>query len=426
MTHYDSVIVGAGPAGLAAASRLAHRGLRVLLLDQGHAIDRRDRHAEAELTQGHGGAGLYSDGKFSFYPSATELWRLPYRAPLRQAYAWTRELLAAHGMTTPPFPDRADVYTPCHNAWSLKHYPSYYLPLEQREAMIANLVDSLDVEIVSDTQVISQRYDEGEARHHLQLRAADGTSSALTATTLVWAAGRFGPLALGEGIRTRFRRLEVGFRIEQPSEHAFFQDFADLDPKLTLHAADKTTEWRTFCACRHGRTVLTQTQGLWTVSGHSDGPPTARSNVGFNTRILDESLARETIAALTRTLGRADTHFDLPLSAWLADDHDATAAMERVYGAPLAQAMQRGLRQLVDNFPLLEAESTRLIGPTLEGVGWYPEVDESLRLGDRPTWVVGDACGLFRGIVAAFVSGHYAASAVAEALTQPARLQERA
>ncbi|WP_157958790.1 NAD(P)-binding protein [Salinicola sp. RZ23] len=426
MTHYDSVIVGAGPAGLAAASRLSHRGLRVLLLDQGHAIDRRDRHAEAELTQGHGGAGLYSDGKFSFYPSATELWRLPYRAPLRQAYAWTRELLAAHGMTTPPFPDRADVYTPCHNAWSLKHYPSYYLPLEQREAMIANLVGALDVEIVSDTQVISQRYDEDEARHHLQLRAADGTSSALTATTLVWAAGRFGPLALGDGIRTRFRRLEVGFRIEQPSEHAFFQDFADLDPKLTLHAADKTTEWRTFCACRHGRTVLTQTQGLWTVSGHSDGPPTERSNVGFNTRILDESLARETIAALTRTLGRADTHFDLPLSAWLADDHDATAAMERVYGAPLAQAMQRGLRQLVDNFPQLEAESTRLIGPTLEGVGWYPEVDESLRLGDRPTWVVGDACGLFRGIVAAFVSGHYAASAVAEALTQPARLQERA
>ncbi|WP_157959005.1 NAD(P)-binding protein [Salinicola endophyticus] len=426
MTYYDSVIVGAGPAGLAAASRLSHRGLRVLLLDQGHAIDRRDRHAEAELTQGHGGAGLYSDGKFSFYPSATELWRLPYRAPLRQAYAWTRELLAAHGMTTPPFPDRADVYTPCHNAWSLKHYPSYYLPLEQREAMIANLVDSLDVEIVSDTQVISQRYDEDEARHHLQLRAADGTSSALTATTLVWAAGRFGPLALGDGIRTRFRRLEVGFRIEQPSERAFFQDFADLDPKLTLHAADKTTEWRTFCACRHGRTVLTQTQGLWTVSGHSDGPPTERSNVGFNTRILDESLARETIAALTRTLGRADTHFDLPLSAWLADDHDATAAMERVYGAPLAQAMQRGLRQLVDNFPQLEAESTRLIGPTLEGVGWYPEVDESLRLGDRPTWVVGDACGLFRGIVAAFVSGHYAASAVAEALTQPARLQERA
>ncbi|WP_353979339.1 FAD-dependent oxidoreductase [Salinicola endophyticus] len=426
MTHYDSVIVGAGPAGLAAASRLAHRGLRVLLVDQGHAIGRRDHQTEAELTQGHGGAGLYSDGKFSFYPSATELWRLPRRAPLHQAYAWTRELLNSHGMTTPPFPDRADVYTPCHDAWSLKHYPSYYLPLTQREAMIADLIAALDVDIVSDTQVISQRYDEDETCHHLELRAADGTPSALTATTLVWAAGRFGPLGLGEGINTRFRRLEVGFRIEQPSERAFFQDFVDLDPKLTLHAADKATEWRTFCACRHGRTVLTRTQGLWTVSGHSDGPPTERSNVGFNTRILDETLARETITALTRTLGRADSHFDLPLSAWLADDRDATATMERVYGAPLAQAMQRGLRQLVDNFPRLEDETTRLIGPTLEGVGWYPEVDDSLRLVDRPTWVVGDACGLFRGIVAAFVSGHYAASAVAETLAQPARLQERA
>jgi hypothetical protein len=36
-------------------------------------------------------------------------------------------------------------------------------------------------------------------------------------------------------------------------------------------------------------------------------------------------------------------------------------------------------------------------------------VDGDLRLLDTPAWVAGDACGLFRGIVAAMISGHYAA-----------------
>jgi hypothetical protein len=39
-------------------------------------------------------------------------------------------------------------------------------------------------------------------------------------------------------------------------------------------------------------------------------------------------------------------------------------------------------------------------------------VDGGLRLLDVPAWVAGDACGLFRGIVAAMISGHYASNFV--------------
>jgi uncharacterized protein len=54
------------------------------------------------------------------------------------------------------------------------------------------------------------------------------------------------------------------------------------------------------------------------------------------------------------------------------------------------------------------------------GIGWYPKVDGDLRLLDVPAWVAGDACGLFRGIIAAMISGHYAAaSAIEELLAQP-------
>lgn len=74
--------------------------------------------------------------------------------------------------------------------------------------------------------------------------------------------------------------------------------------------------------------------------------------------------------------------------------------------------MTRGLDRLRATFPDLNDPRTRLIGPTLEGVGWYPQVDGDLRLLDVPAWVAGDVCGLFRGIVAAMISGHYAASGV--------------
>ncbi|WP_306316275.1 MULTISPECIES: FAD-dependent oxidoreductase [unclassified Streptomyces] len=71
MDHFDLVVIGAGPAGLAAAQRLAGVRHRVALIDGGKPVDRRDRYAAADMTRGHGGAGLFSDGKFSFFPSAS-------------------------------------------------------------------------------------------------------------------------------------------------------------------------------------------------------------------------------------------------------------------------------------------------------------------------------------------------------------------
>ncbi|WP_162619635.1 FAD-dependent oxidoreductase [Salinicola peritrichatus] len=418
METYDVAIVGAGPAGLAAAQKLSRQGLRVLLIDQGQEISQREKEAEAELTQGHGGAGLYSDGKFSFFPSATHLWRLPKREALREAYAWTCDLLNGYGLDTPPFPENANAYTPGIGNWVLKDYPSDYLSLQARLEMVFGLVGSLDTEIASRTEVTAHRYEASARQHHLWLQR-DSHAFEISARALILATGRFGALDIGDDVGSIFRRLEVGFRIEQPSEQAFFQHLTNLDPKLTLRNASDALEWRTFCACRNGRTVLTRTQGLWTVSGHSDGPPSARSNVGFNTRILDETMARQAIESIKAALHKPNSHFAIPLKAWIEGQEHATSIMNATYGENVAKAMLQGLKRLIRNFPAIEHDDTRLIGPTLEGIGWYPQVDGELRIPNRPSWVVGDACGLFRGIVAAFISGHYAASSILETLERP-------
>jgi uncharacterized FAD-dependent dehydrogenase len=69
------VVVGAGPAGLFAALRLAEMGAPVLLLERGQPVDRRVRQVNAEWRRradldpdnnvvfGEGGAGTFSDGK---------------------------------------------------------------------------------------------------------------------------------------------------------------------------------------------------------------------------------------------------------------------------------------------------------------------------------------------------------------------------
>lgn len=103
-------------------------------------------------------------------------------------------------------------------------------------------------------------------------------------------------------------------------------------------------------------------------------------------------------------------HFGVAMQDLINGKPAALATFDRVYGPELRTLMLRGLTRLAATFPELDPSGTQLIGPTLEGVGWYPKVDGDLRLLDAPAWVAGDACGLFRGIVASLISGHYAAA----------------
>jgi uncharacterized FAD-dependent dehydrogenase len=409
--EFDVAIVGAGPAGLAAAHCFTGAGFRVVMVDAGKSVNERDRHADEDITHGHGGAGLFSDGKFSFFPSASELWTLPCVANLHAAYDWTCKLLGTVGLDTPPFPKDPRAYTLEFGQWVLKHYPSDYLSLAARLALTADLVSSVDAALLTEEDVVSARYDSLTDSFSLGLRDRASREHTLTARRIILASGRFGPLKLLELTQKRsFRRLEIGFRIEQPAQHAFFRDMKQLDPKLRFREQDGGVEWRTFCACRDGEAVLTRTQGLWTVSGRSDCPPTGRSNVGFNTRILNESVAARALTPALAAMGKEDSYFIVAMNDLVHHQEATLDTFDRAYGPELRQIMVRGLFHLIAAFPALQDKETRLIGPTLEGVGWYPEVDGNLRLLDTPAWVAGDACGLFRGIVAALISGHYAAA----------------
>ena len=241
----DVVVLGAGPAGLAAGCAAADAGVEVLVLEAGQRAEQRDRDRPADLAQGVGGAGLHSDGKFSFAPSATALWVLEPRSLLEAAYAWTAKLLGEFGVLAPPFPEGPAPIV----AGPVKAYPSQYMSPENRAALVTELAARLGSRLHADTPARLAESDD-----ELAVTLADGTL--IRAGALVLAGGRFGPL-LEASTPIRFRRVELGVRVETPA------DRFPLDVPQT-------------CWTLSGF-GMTQTMG-WSSGGHSAAAGGARSS----------------------------------------------------------------------------------------------------------------------------------------------------
>jgi hypothetical protein len=411
------VVVGCGPAGLAAAWSLWEHapGLDWLALEAGGALRERRRGDPGDVTAGVGGAGLYSDGKFSFYPAAGELWRLPDGGRLLRSYAWVRSLLGDAGQEAPAFPEEphaVDLRSP------YKPYTSLCLDFPTRRELIERMSAPLAGRVWLRTTLLDLRRDPAGLR--LVLDRA-GRRVSLRTRALLCAGGRFFPLRFGRcaggRLPMRFGRWEVGIRIEGATGHPFFRELQSLgarDPKLILRAEGRGVEWRTFCCCIDGEVIESRCDGFTTLSGRADVSPTGRSNIGFNVRFLE---GEEDLLDLARLRRRRP--FGVPFPDVLEG-----AKLDGVYGPAAAEELREGLRRLCLLFGSIRSGAARLTaaGPTLEGVGYYPRTT-GLALEDWPVYFAGDACGRFRGLVAALVSGAYAGGLVSERLAadQPAR-----
>ena len=419
----EILIIGAGPAGLAAGTCCRDGQRQFVLVESGAQVEQRDHLYAPRLSEGVGGSGLYSDGKFSFFPSATALWRLPDRAAVTGAYSWLKKLLPDFGVIPPPFPQRMDqdgttsAVAP-NGVLVSKEYPSWYMSLRERERLARALEANCGSSLIPNTSVVRVEYDKRTNSFTSYLVTNDSTERArVSSKVVIFAGGRFGPMQLFTLIPELpkvFRRLEVGVRIQQPAGSFVLQDHPQLDPKL-IFRVDSQSEYRTFCCCRDGEVVTITTANLKTVSGRGDCEVSGLSNIGFNLRIADERLASTMWPPLVESLTSASKQLPI-VEQWdgFLEDPDgsrvrSSSSIARLFGNQISSRLARGLSMYKSAFPM-DSTTVELIAPAIEAVAFYPSIDRDLRVSPYPLWVAGDSTGTFRGLTAAFVSGYYVAT----------------
>jgi len=287
---YQVIIVGAGPAGIFAALKLASCGVTgVLLLEAGPELARRscparERHIPCvrcelcHLTSGWGGAGAYSDGKLTL---STEVGgHLPEIVGEDRA----RELIAQVDALWRQFGDTGPIHgLPSDEveAWQKKAAlaglrlllsPVRHVGTEQIRQLLGSMQQHLaengveirtqcpveDV-IVSDGRLLGVRTERGEE---------------LEGQFVVLAPGRAGAnwlqaVATRLGLRLTRNPVDVGVRVELPA--VVLQPLTDVlyEPKLVYYSSRFDDKVRTFCVCPYGEVVTERAAGVTTVNGHS-------------------------------------------------------------------------------------------------------------------------------------------------------------
>lgn len=423
--------VGCGVAGMLVAyclRKLLGNLVKIIGYEAGRPVDERDRDNRIDALAGAGGAGVYSDGKFSAPPAGTgffENFALIAAEDAESAYAAVREVLDRYGAHLPPVIERMGDARHVDGAWALKQYACAEIPLDRRIAMVREMMAAFD-EVHYETPV------DWDARSPLVLRPrprhANDRPESQTCDYVVLATGRFGMLGLQRPVPTAPRRLELGVRIIVPG--VIMADVPQLDPKWTAKfdvlahdGAPVAFEARTFCVCRNGETVVTEYTApdgreIRSISGRSDTPgPTHSSNLAVNVRVCNGPLAEKIARAI---FANADLHrlgarhyVDVPYMELTA------AHLTPLFGDLVARAVMHATALFVQEFVSAgQLRMTRVQAPTVEGLCWYPDVRPNLELaGTRGrVFVGGDLTGIFRGIVASMASGAHIARRIAGAV----------
>lgn len=403
MNIYDTVVIGAGPSGLSFCTTYTGK---YLLVEMGKHINERDHNNDKESLVGVGGAGLFSDGKYSFYPAGTKVWDL-YN--IENAYDNLTKDLKKYIEYIPKFTKKIESLQENYDVeeWKLKKYPCYYIPLKDRIKFINDMCEKLDSSsTLYQHQVIECKKNINDNIYLVTIKnLINNTIFTVKTKSIICAGGRFFPLFMGKlnkkELRTKytkkiFRRIEYGVRIVSSKENKFMKKANKdlLDPKFIKECDG--IEYRTFCWCLDAEIVLTNHLGIKTYSGRADCEPTGNSNFGFNVRIKKNNNNDDYIKKLIDI-----KPFELPI--------DKIDELVNYYGNKMGKLLIDGLESLINKNPDLK-HNTKVVGPTIEGVGYYPDIDENLKVIDENIYCIGDNSGIFRGIIPSMLSGYWLAN----------------
>ncbi len=447
MSFYEVVIIGAGPAGLFAALKMADAGVRrVLLVEQGPALEERRRDQPSGILCGWGGAGAFSDGKLILSPEVGGF--LNELLPLEELSALIQEVDGIYQQLGTP----AELYGGDPDALELlktkaRHGGMIFIPTHLRHIGTENcqkILQRLRVHLVGRLEIRTQcRADRILVKDGEVSGVALDNGEQVEARYVIAAPGRAG----AAWIRAEARRLaipsvpspvDIGVRVEVPAPVLAPLTDAAYEAKLIYYSRTFDDKVRTFCMNPYGEVVLEDLDGLITVNGHSYA---SRKTENSNFAILVSSTFTEPfddpisygqyIARLANLLGKG------ALVQRLGDlqvgRRTTAARLERCLTRPTLQSATPGdlsfvlpyryLKDLLEMFEAMEtlvpginSLHTLLYGVEVKFYSHRLKLSPDLETPIRHLFVIGDGAGITRGLIQASASGLMAARAIIQEL----------
>ena len=206
-------------------------------------------------------------------------------------------------------------------------------------------------------------------------------------------------------INDMYDKTEVGLRIECDNRSFDYYSDEQKDIKL-ISRSDRGREIRTFCCCRDGVVLQSDSYGYVGFNGSSgEEKSTGKTNIG----ILVQTEGKDAIKLRNEIKKTGHLKGD---SAQLADFMEGKHVL-------LCKTVDEDIRNFVKQaLPMLSKAEGQVYFPAIEKMGKYPLLNEFLQLENENIWVAGDATGLFRGLLPAFVSGFFVADCLLRTLNK--------
>jgi uncharacterized FAD-dependent dehydrogenase len=453
---YDVIIVGGGPAGIFAALELASADLKILLIEEGRDIEKRQCPARdtglpcppctpCNLVCGLGGAGAFSDGKLTLTSRVGGI--LPSYLGEDQTEALIKYVdevylkfgapkkLYGTGKKVDQLRQQAD-----RAGLRLVTVPIRHLGTEHCQLVLKSMWDNLSPRIESRlrTAVASITVEKGKVKG---VKTEGGES--FDCDYLILAPGREGADWLAkEAERLKLTMhsnpVDVGVRVEVPA--AVMAPLTDVlyESKLEFLSKSFDDRVRTFCMCPGGEVIMESTGGcdpVITVNGHSYAErKTENTNFALLvstafTKPFNQPIAYgRYLARLANILsggvllqrlgdlmeGRRSTPERIERGLVKptlknATPGDLSFALPYRYLTDLVE-MLTAMDKLV---PGVASHHTLLYGIEVKFYSSRPQLSPSLETEVSGMFAIGDGAGVSRGLIQASVSGVVAAREIA-------------
>lgn len=407
--NYDAIVIGLGPAGMMATLMLSRKGYRVIAIDRGKPYNERDPQIPYDVANGFGGAGLFSDGKLSFFPAASNLWANLDKNELKKAYLILQDELKHIGYYVPKWQNHWTISKQTRKiAKRVKRYKTKYFDKSICEKFVQNVYEQIKNYIILESEItLINRNKDGTFRVFLN----KPTEKPLTAKAIILATGKVGNRVLNTFQNVSFKkhsRYEGGVRVETDCQN--FRPFGlkQIDYKY-IETFPGGEEFRTFCCCKDGQVLESDYLDNVSFNGSITPRPTGRSNIGLTIRSENESsqIANEFKACLKR---QEEFEFDY--------DEKYDNNQNFLIGNQFDRIILDRINLIVKSNK--RKYKTKIYGPEIEYFGEYPEFEwKSLRIDKNNIWIIGDLSAKYRGIISALISGIYAANNVSNVLEEP-------